>query len=212
MKMIFYPKLERRLNYTKNTSGEYFNYSYYYDAIEEDCQGRCVYCDSTRSELGGDPLQLDHFKPQDLFLDLKNNPYNLVTACAACNRSKSNSWFLNKDSSNGYIIFVDPFIENYLNYIEITDEGEIIPKKDPAKYFVKILKLNRKAKINLRLKRVLQNKFDTSLDKITILTEKIQKDFSKKGCDLKKIKEKFDKLNKYQKELNMIKKEIDDII
>jgi len=157
---MFYPKLTRRENYKTKKNGEWYSSNRYYrKEILVDCQYRCVYCDITKSEIGGDDfLQLDHFRPQSLFPELGNNPTNLVAACPVCNRNKSNHWPVGKDvkeSYSGQVGFIDPFEEESTSYFHITAKGFIEPLKPPAEYIIKILRLNRDGSVYKRKARML---------------------------------------------------------
>ncbi len=203
MENIFYPELERRKEYSKKTDGKYYLYSHYYDEIEEDCKKRCVYCDTTKRELGFDNLQLDHFKPQDDFKELINNPFNLVTACAGCNRSKSAKWLTKKTKEE---IFIDPFESNYKDFLSIADTGFLNPKKPPAEYFIHELKLNRQARVFTRLLRIMKYKVDCILDKIKNLTLKLYEECNRENIDIEKIRILSGDLVKLNDNLDQVKK------
>ena len=158
---MFYPQLTRRSEYRspRHKGGFYADYKQYADEIAEDCQDRCVYCDAkTVENLGGDAFQLDHFRPQKHFPDLKCDPENLVLACPACNRFKSDYWPAGKKSTVTFVGgsgFLDPFKEDRNDYFLIGPGGKISAKQDPAGFLIKLLYLDRPARDNLRRRRIL---------------------------------------------------------
>ncbi len=158
---LFYPTLTRREKYRTNKNGEpYATYAAYYEEIEEDCKSRCVYCDAMKIELGGDKMQLDHFRPQDYFNHLANDPKNLVLACSKCNRLKWNHWPPGKGSkklvdANGQG-FIEPFKDGCRNYFEVDVSGTISSKKTPGEYVIKLLKIDRYSRKILRRRRIIR--------------------------------------------------------
>jgi len=165
---MFYPKLTRRTAYKTKQNGDWYSSCEEYRAeILEDSQHRCVYCDIRTTECSDDLLQLDHFKPRSLFPELSSNPTNLVAACPVCNWYKSNHWPVGKDSEESYsgqLGFIDPFKENSAEFFCINAEGEIGPQKPPAKYIIRILRLNRAARVRTRKSRMLRKKYKDLAD------------------------------------------------
>ncbi len=148
--MDFYPDLLRRDTYSTKTSGEFYSYSSYRDNIHEDCQNRCVYCDITIDEHGGEGFHLDHFRPQSTNSELINNPNNLVSSCPKCNYFKSDHW----PESYPNVSFLDPFEIGRVNRFVFNEDGSISPAPDnQAIYQIKLLNLNRPARIQLRRAR-----------------------------------------------------------
>ena len=154
---MFFPVLTRRDSYKKKRNGEdYLSYSIFKDEVFEDCQERCIYCDATLKEIGGEGLVLDHFRPTKHFIDLVYDPYNLVSACSFCNRYKSSHWPSTTDESHdGDVGFVDPFFEHKKSHFVVNDQGELEGATEPALYEIALLRLNRKSRIQLRRKRIL---------------------------------------------------------
>jgi len=176
--MMHFPQLTRRPNYKKTRKGDYYaSYSEYYTEIAEDCQYRCVYCDVVAEEIGGEGMQLDHFKPQKHFPQLDSNPENLVLACAVCNRLKSDWWpGITCDTKNGTCGFIDPFITNKNQYFLVNTNGQIIPKTHPSKYLIELLSLNRVTRVTIRRKRIILSRATSLLqfieDELTTLVDK----------------------------------------
>lgn len=157
---MFYPKLTRNGGYPQKGDGSYYAYGYYREHIAADCQRRCVYCDAREDEVGGaEAMQLDHFRPESFpeFEDLINDPLNLHYSCPRCNLWKSNNWPARgtphtHDGTNG---FLDPFVENRLDYFVVKPDGRIEPLRHPAKYIIGLLHLEREFMRKLREKRLL---------------------------------------------------------
>lgn len=170
--MTFYPEVIRCKSYAVKECGGYYGYSHYKDQIHKDCQYRCVYCDVRLDECGHEGFALDHFRPQEKFPKLKNNPNNLVVACARCNRSKSAHWPVDITLNVSYLDnvgFIDPFEFNRLDFFSVKICGTVVPKKDPSDYLIKLLGLNRPSRVVVRKNRLLQRR----IDDLIMLAEKI---------------------------------------
>lgn len=156
---LFFPPLTRRKAYQGN--GSTSKYTDYHAEIEEDCKQRCVYCDAALTEIGFEGMQLDHFRPQKHFPALVHEPTNLVLGCAKCNRSKWYHWPSDKTPDapcyNGNVGFIDPFRENRSDFFSVKENGEIECLKVPANYIVKLLNLNRKARLQVRRMRLIRH-------------------------------------------------------
>jgi len=200
--MIFYPDIERREAYSQKEDGMYYaSYSHYRDEITEDCKRRCVYCDVTLIEHGGEGMQLDHFKPQEHFNNLKNDPNNLVLACPKCNRLKSDYWPINEEI--GLDGFLDPFTNDRNEWYKIHPCGSIEYVDSCAvELMIEKLNLNRPARVQVRRKRLLEQRIaviDDGLNKkLGDLKSKIAA--GENGIELVEeviyIKEKMDMLRK----------------
>lgn len=170
---MFYPNIFRRKAYTtKNNDRYYTNYEHYRSEITEDCDQRCVYCDITQFEHGGEGMQLDHFKPQRYFEDLVSDPNNLVLACPKCNRLKHDYWPVNADI--GLDGFLDPFTPNRINWYQINPSGTVESKNSHATALkIKKLLLNRPARVQIRRRRLIEKRI-TNVDEV----------LNKKLCEL----------------------------
>ena len=157
---IFFPLLVRHGGYPRKNDGSHYGYAHYRALIAADCQQRCVYCDAKEDEVGGaETMQIDHFRPESFpeFEHLINDPLNLHYACARCNLWKSNNWPARgtphtHDGTDG---FVDPFVEDRLNYFAVKPDGQIEPIRSPASYIVGLLHLKREFLRKVREKRML---------------------------------------------------------
>lgn len=158
---LFYPIIVRRSNYIGKGAGKVSRYSDYRVEIQEDCLFRCVYCDIEYTEIGFEGMQLDHFRPENYFPELSDEPNNLVLSCPKCNRFKWYHWpgskKIDECSYAGGTGFLDPFQDDRREYFTIDTNGTAYPLKDPAGYMIKLLRLNREARIQLRRKRILRH-------------------------------------------------------
>lgn len=172
---FFFPRLARRRNYRlTNRDGYYADYHEYREEIREDCQNRCYYCDSHENEVGGtEHMQLDHFRPKSLpeYLNIVNDPNNLVYACAGCNRFKSDDWpaqgLVGTINGNaGYIDRFDRSSGDLHKYIRIEENGVIVAIQIPAGHMITQLALNRYTRIRLRELRLKRSAVLIRLDEI----------------------------------------------
>jgi len=190
---LFYPVLTRRLNYKKTPVGDYYSdYHEYHDEIEEDCQNRCVYCDICLDEMGGEGMQLDHFRPKSIpeFESLGNDPRNLVLSCPKCNRLKWHHWpadISTNATHTGGCGFIDPFKEDLKEYFEIEKTGEIKEIQNPSKYMIELLKLNRMARIQVRRKRFLKAEISRIMEEIENKVVEVQAMLSDRKIPRSKI-------------------------
>jgi hypothetical protein len=173
---MHFPEITRRSEYRKNRYGKYYaDYREYLPDISEDCKYRCVYCDAHLEEIGGEGMNLDHFKPQKHFPELVNVPHNLVLACARCNQLKSDWWPAKTgDSNNGLHGFIDPFDKEKSSYFEVDFKGEIIAKKPPSGYIIELLSLNRASRMRIRRQRILLHRANQIIDEICQEMVKLQ--------------------------------------
>lgn len=191
---LFFPKLTRRpVHYYYSRNGDFYaesNYQSNYPKVAEDCKHRCVYCDATEKECGGEKFSLDHFRPKDVFLDkfngiLVKHPHNLHLSCQKCNVLKSKDWQGCETSSNGYTHtfgkgYVDRFRKDILKYMHVQDNGRITATdslvnyaQNPAKYIIERLHLNRPNRVYLRQQRIvnmLSKKIDDLLAELSAET------------------------------------------
>ncbi|MBG9997282.1 hypothetical protein I6F50_19820 [Pseudoalteromonas sp. NZS127_1] len=191
---LFFPKLSRHPKYMYHSNnGDFYaasNYQSNYDIIAENCKHRCVYCDATEKECGGERFSLDHFRPKDIFVNkfngiLLRHPYNLHLSCQKCNVLKSKDWQGCQITIDGYSYalgkgYVDRFQKDILKYMYVQENGRIAITEsnigyaqNPAKYMIERLHLNRPNRVYLRQQRVikqLSRKIDSLLAKLTAET------------------------------------------
>ncbi|PSW05665.1 HNH endonuclease [Photobacterium lipolyticum] len=179
---MFYPKLKRRTKKEyHNRLGQYYaDYRKNYDKIAEDCKHRCVYCDILVDEMGGEGMQLDHFRPQHHFPTLATDPYNLYLSCPKCNVLKSKDWPCSKDPTRpsfvGSVGYLDSFSHQASSFLVVDNEGAIVSLGGPVNYMVKKLSLNRLSRTQIRRKRVIDNKKNNLSSNITMMMGKILKE------------------------------------
>lgn len=184
---MFFPNLKRQeiKKYYSQRNDFYANYQHNYTQVAKDCLHRCVYCDATEAECGGDKFSLDHFRPKQVFIDKFNgilikHPHNLYLSCQKCNVLKSNDWKGCTDYIDGptYSLnqgYIDRFKDDFHNFMTIDEGGIIIPKvtSGPAEYMIKRLLLNRPNRVYLRKRRLvnlqgslLKHELNNNMDKV----------------------------------------------
>jgi hypothetical protein len=88
----------------------------YRPCLRLDFAFRCAYCLAHESEVGPSDnyggFEVEHFRPKGRreFRRFANRYTNLLWACHACNRAKSDSWPTDEETSRG-MRFVDPSVE-----------------------------------------------------------------------------------------------------
>ncbi len=165
---LFFPLVKRRTTYCGKGASKKSHYTDYHSEIEEDCKHRCVYCDISLEEHGYEGMVLDHFRPEKHFPKLRNDPNNLILSCPKCNRSKWHHWPCSKEdnmpSHLDKVGFIDPFTEDRKNYFSITIDGQLESTKPPAQYMLDMLNLNRKSRVQVRRRRIIQNELRLLID------------------------------------------------
>lgn len=113
-------------------------------------------------------MQLDHFRPEALFEALSNDPLNLHYGCARCNLLKSKHWPAGQASHchDNEIGFIDPFDEDRTEYFVVGDDGVIVAIRNPAKYLIGLLHLQREHLRKLRLRRLLLAEVKVQIDRV----------------------------------------------
>lgn len=161
---MYYPFIKRRDQYAKTAAGQFYSgYTKYFNEISEDCLHRCIYCDISVKENGGEGMQLDHFRPQHKFPELADSPFNLVLSCAKCNRLKSKHW---PDEVEGEGFFLDHFTIERSKHFLVDNEGIIRSSCPPSTYMTELLALNRQSRSLIRKSRRLKNEASCLLEKI----------------------------------------------
>jgi hypothetical protein len=172
---IFFGVLKRRAVYTVKANGSFYSYEHYRKhfrhEISEDCQQRCVYCDSHENEMGGwESMELDHFRPYTRanFRHLEDDPNNFHHSCGRCNRLKSDKWPSTNPTEphDGRVGFIDPFRDDRRKYFWVEPDGELTPLLPPAEYLIRTLAMNRPLLKRLRLRRMLRAELNTYVTKM----------------------------------------------
>ncbi len=207
-KNLFFPLLKRRIKYEGKGDGKRSTYSDYHDEIQEDCQHRCVYCDITVQEHGYEGMQLDHFRPEIRFPRLQNDPNNLVLACPKCNRLKWHNWPCeideNKPSYSGDVGFIDPFGEDRWSFFSVDEDGKLVPIQHPATYIMNLLNLNRKARVQVRRKRIFISRIQALMQDHDVNIKKAIESFSKGDLTLDDVDQEIEQGKKLYALLSVI--------
>lgn len=173
---LYFPSLTRQAEASYYcATGEFYaasNYQSNYNMVARDCKYRCVYCDATEKECGGERFSLDHFRPRIIFEAkfngvLVRHPYNLHLSCQKCNVLKSKDWQGCKVEIDGptYLDgkgYIDRFEQDISDFIEVDNGGRIHCKQlaqkhnSPEDYMIKRLHLNRPTRVYLRQKRYVE--------------------------------------------------------
>ncbi|MDR6985386.1 hypothetical protein J2X32_004051 [Rheinheimera pacifica] len=176
---MFFPKLKRQsVEKYHNANGRFYaDYRRNYSKLEVDCCRRCVYCDVLLDEVGGEGMHVDHFRPKVHFEHLESDPFNLVLACPRCNGLKSDDWPAGKSTSDTYIEnvgYIDYFNHDVSKYLRVDNLGYICELQPPVSYIVTRLDLNRKSRVLVRYKRLLNDKKNKISKEITSLLEDLE--------------------------------------
>ncbi|WP_194165841.1 HNH endonuclease [Shewanella sp. YLB-07] len=191
---MFFPELKRRneKDYLNNLAQFYADYRQNYSKVSEDCKHRCVYCDITVNECGGDEMQLDHFRPQKHFKNLDTHPYNLYLSCPKCNVLKTSDWPCSKNTDDapsfiGGVGYLDRFEHKADNFLRVEEDGTIVHLAGPVNYMIKKMKLNRASRVNIRRRRKIESKKTKLLEGIERLTNKLIEDCSQSKINGKEL-------------------------
>lgn len=193
---MFFPKLLRRKveDYFSNRDAFYADYRYNYVKIAEDCQHRCVYCDITVDEYGGDEMHLDHFRPQEHFEKLSTHPYNLYLSCPKCNGLKTSDWPCSKEEGAltfvGRVGYLDRFEHDVDAYLKVGEDGRIAAIAGPVEYMIKKMHLNRTSRVNIRRKRYIEHRKTRILEGILRLTKSLQAAETQRTLTVEQVAEK----------------------
>lgn len=180
MKEMFFCKIKRReIEYYYNRDRVFYSdYGANYAKVADDCYHRCVYCDVSEKECGGERFSLDHFRPQKIFkikFDgiLCVHPYNLLLSCQRCNVLKSDDWKGCTEDIDGAshingLGFIDRTKDDFYDYMSIDSDGRVhsINKNGPGEYMIKKLLLNRTNRLYLRKKRVVDIHIKNTFDRL----------------------------------------------
>ncbi len=114
-------KIQRRVN-----SVQLNDYREAKPFLLEDFHKMCGYC-GKNSDTMNERFHVDHFVPQRLAPERREDYSNLVLACPKCNLTKSGKWPTEDKSvaNNGEIGFVDPASEEYDSHMERDEQGYI---------------------------------------------------------------------------------------
>ena len=131
-------RIHGRYKIKRRTGLESRNYQEYLSELREDFHYICGYCGkSERVTKKG--FEIDHFVPQTLAKELRDNYNNLVYSCFTCNRKKGKKWpteniLLQHDDKKG---FCDPATEEFDLHLKRDESGKIISCSDVGEYMLK---------------------------------------------------------------------------
>ncbi|MBE5933636.1 MAG: HNH endonuclease [Lachnospiraceae bacterium] len=114
------------------------SYPDYLAELREDFHYICGYCGkSERVTKKG--FEIDHFIPQRLAEELRDNYNNLVYSCFTCNRKKGKKWpteniNLQHNDKQG---FCDPATEEFDSHLQRDESGKIISCSAVGEYMLK---------------------------------------------------------------------------
>lgn len=126
-------KITRRSNIDKKP------YDQYLDELSEDFHHICGYCGKSEV-VTTKGFEIDHFVPQTVSTELKDEYQNLVYSCFTCNRKKGSKWPTCNPAikNNGTVGFVDPASEEYDKHLMRDESGKIIYKTPLGQYLCNI--------------------------------------------------------------------------
>lgn len=179
---MYFPQLIRREkdDYLNSQNRFYADYRSNYEKVAADCKHRCVYCDITVEEFGGDEMQLDHFRPQEHFEHLSIDPFNLYLSCPKCNVLKTSDWPCAKadgaPSFIGGVGYLDRFLHKTDDFLRVDNDGKIVQIAGPVNYMIRKMHLNRASRVNVRRRRSVAIRKTKILEGIMRLTERLTQD------------------------------------
>ena len=125
-------------NLIRRRSGlDHRSYKDYRKELSDDFQHICGYCGkSERTSTKG--FEIDHFIPQKLAGNLKNDYTNLVYSCFTCNRKKGAKWPTNDITiaHTDTIGLCDPATEEYDTHLARREDGKIVGVTPVGEYMV----------------------------------------------------------------------------
>ena len=96
----------------RETPPYYSDHRKYKPFLRKDFQFQCAFCERTEAYLGGaEEFEVDHFKPESTFPELRVVYENLYYTCRRCNGYKSATWPSNDKIGRG-LVFADPCVED----------------------------------------------------------------------------------------------------
>lgn len=108
----------------KESPPAYSDHRKYVPSLRRDFRFRCAYCERTEEYLGGEEaFEVDHFKPEQKFPELKSVYANLYYCCRKCNANKWKTWPSEAQTEKG-AIFADPCTEDpYISHLRENADG-----------------------------------------------------------------------------------------
>jgi hypothetical protein len=119
---------------------------------------KCGYCGVSEVESSGE-LEIDHFQP--VAHGGSDEPANLVYACAACNRFKSDYW--PGAEAGDELKLLHPTLDNLAAHLAEMTDGRLAGLTLRGWFYIYRLHLNRPALIALRRQRKAQQELQQML-------------------------------------------------
>jgi 5-methylcytosine-specific restriction endonuclease McrA len=148
------------------------------NALIDEFQNKCAYCGS-KLGLTSQP-EIDQFYPLFGYPDKAFELENLLLACSVCNRTKGNSFPLDKSGSP---LLLNPRADNYADHIRIENDGTATPLTEKGQVTIDTLNLNRPALVEERKLQQLERDF---LESYTHISNEYYSNFSQ---NIKTIRE-----------------------
>jgi hypothetical protein len=113
--------------------------------IRSQYAGCCGYCGVSETAIGNE-LEIDHFRPQSQGGD--DAPDNLVYACPACNRYKSDYWAAPEAAADQHLLH--PQHDDFSLHMAETVSGHLIGLTARGWFHIRWLHLNRPLLVQFR--------------------------------------------------------------
>jgi uncharacterized protein (TIGR02646 family) len=139
--------------------------------LSEEADKQCVYCCIHENQFGGiRNFHVEHFKPQSIFPELRNEYSNLFFACGVCNIFKSDDW-LGDQTPGDYstAVYPDPSKVDYSDFLSINRLGKVVSTHTTGRYLIERLHLNRGQMVGLRALRSVFEQLDLINDQVEAL-------------------------------------------
>lgn len=135
-------KLIDKKGTTKPLTGGYREWK---SILAEEGGFQCVYCCIGENRFGGiRNFHVEHWKPQSIFEELKNDFDNLFYACGICNVLKSNDWPRDPTSDFNEAYYPNPSAIDYSNLLTAQQETGLVDSSTlTGRYLIQRLHLNR---------------------------------------------------------------------
>ena len=108
----------------------------------------CGYCGVRETDVGGE-LEIDHFHP--VSAGGSDELDNLVYCCAVCNRHKGSFWAGASPATEKHLLH--PLLSDPAIHWREEEDGRLTALTETAAFHIARLKLNRPARIAMRLRR-----------------------------------------------------------
>lgn len=117
-------------------------YPAYKALLREDFHQRCGYC-GDHDFFSDSFYEIDHFVPQKIDENRKNDYSNLVYSCRSCNNSKRAKWPTGDTNkpNNGKQGWIDPCDSAYATHFERISDGSVMSTSELGQWMWKALAL-----------------------------------------------------------------------